>query len=192
MGAVQPETLTPLGIAALALLQEGPRHPYDMFQLMIQRHEDRIVKIRPGTLYHAIGKLAEAGLVEEIGTDREGNRPERTTYRITATGDEVLRAAVAERLAQPRQEYPVFPQAVAEAHNLPAAEVVEHLRHRAALLEREISIVHTMHRQLLDAGKPAPYLLDVDLFVHTLRAELDWVTATAAAIESGRLEWTSP
>lgn len=192
MGVVLAETLSPLALAALALLREGPRHPYDMFQLMIQRHEDRIVKVRPGTLYHAIGKLAEAGLVEDVGTERDGNRPERTTYRLTPAGEEVLLEAVADRLSQPRQEYPVFPQAVAEAHNLPVDQVVEHLRHRALLLEREIDTTSAMHQRLLAHGKHAAYLLDVDLLVHTLKAELDWVTATTAALESGRLEWTTP
>ncbi|BAS16724.1 transcriptional regulator protein [Arthrobacter sp. Hiyo8] len=45
--------LTPLGVAALALLVEAPMHPYEMYQLLMARHEDRLVKVRPGTLYHA-------------------------------------------------------------------------------------------------------------------------------------------
>src|SRR6478752_4124160 len=84
--------LTPLGLAALSLLVEEPMHPYEMFQLLIARHEDRLVKVRPGTLYHAVGRLEEQGLVAATGTDREGNRPERTTYKISAAGREALTA----------------------------------------------------------------------------------------------------
>lgn len=47
--------LTPLGVASLALLAEEPRHPYEMYQVLMARHEDRLVKVRPGTLYHAVG-----------------------------------------------------------------------------------------------------------------------------------------
>ena len=43
--------LTPLGVASLALLAEEPMHPYEMYQLLMARHEDRLVKVRPGTLY---------------------------------------------------------------------------------------------------------------------------------------------
>ena len=82
--------LTPLGVAALSLLVEEPMHPYEMYQLLIARHEDRLVKVRPGTLYHAVGRLEEQGLVTATGTDREGNRPERTTYTISAAGREAL------------------------------------------------------------------------------------------------------
>ena len=41
-------TLTPLAVAALALLAEGPTHPYEMYQTLVQRSEDRLVKVRPG------------------------------------------------------------------------------------------------------------------------------------------------
>ena len=63
--------LTPLGVAALSLLVEEPMHPYEMYQLLIARHEDRLVKVRPGTLYHAVGRLEDQGLVTATGTDRE-------------------------------------------------------------------------------------------------------------------------
>lgn len=53
--------LTPLGISALSLLVEEPMHPYKMYQPLMARHEDRLVKVRPGTLYHAVGRLAERG-----------------------------------------------------------------------------------------------------------------------------------
>lgn len=113
--------LTPLGISALSLLVEEPMHPYEMYQPLMARHEDRLVKVRPGTLYQAVGRLAERGLVETAGIDREGNRPERTTYRITPAGREALTERLQDMLAQPVNEYPTFPLAVAEAYNLPAA-----------------------------------------------------------------------
>ena len=92
--------LTPLTLAALALLAERPMHPYEMYQLSMQRRDHRLVKIRPGTLYHAVRRLAESGLVAVVGTEREGNRPERTTYEITDAGRDQLESSVALMLAQ--------------------------------------------------------------------------------------------
>ena len=40
--------LTSLGVSVLALLRERPMHGYEMFQTLVQRHADRIVKVRPG------------------------------------------------------------------------------------------------------------------------------------------------
>lgn len=67
--------LTPLGITVLALLFERPMHPYEMYQLLIQRRDDRLVKIRPGSLYHTVDRLERQELVVALGTEREGNRP---------------------------------------------------------------------------------------------------------------------
>ena len=40
--------LNPLAVSALALLAERPMHPYEMYQLMLQRREDRVVKVSAG------------------------------------------------------------------------------------------------------------------------------------------------
>lgn len=71
--------LTPLGVMVLALLREDPMHPYEMIRLMRQRHDDRIIALTNGTVYHTVARLERLGLVSEVGVDREGNRPERTT-----------------------------------------------------------------------------------------------------------------
>ena len=143
--------LTPLGVAALSLLVEEPMHPYEMYQLLMARHEDRLVKVRPGTLYHAVGRLEEHGLVDATGTDREGNRPERTTYTISAAGREALTQRLQDMLANPVNEYPSFPLAVAEAYNLPADVVVELLDRRLEACRN--SSISWSRRKSWSAGK---------------------------------------
>ncbi len=59
--------LTPLAVSALALLNEHPMHPYEMYQSLLERHKDRIVKVRPGSLYHTVERLHAADLVEITG-----------------------------------------------------------------------------------------------------------------------------
>ena len=81
--------ITPLGITALALLEElGESYPYEMYQVLLKRSADHVVKLSTGTLYHTIDRLAERGLVRPICTERHGNRPERTAYEITPEGIE--------------------------------------------------------------------------------------------------------
>ena len=119
--------LTPLGVTILGLLCERTMHPYEMYQLAAARR-GRVVKIRPGSLYHTVSRLEGEGLVRTTGTDRAGNRPERTMYEITDTGREALVHRVSDMLATPVHEYPQFPLALAEAHNVDARTVVELLR----------------------------------------------------------------
>ena len=82
--------VTSLGISVLALLRQRPMHGYEMFQTLTARHADRVLKVRPGSLYHVVNRLAEEKLIRPTGTARNGNRPERTTYELTDAGLDAL------------------------------------------------------------------------------------------------------
>ena len=94
-------------LTVLCLLREGPRHPYEMQRLIRERHKDDFLQLKPGSLYHAIERLAKAGLIEEVETSREGRRPERTVYRLTECGDvealEWLRGLLSKPVREPSQ-----------------------------------------------------------------------------------------
>ncbi|MEO6955462.1 MAG: PadR family transcriptional regulator [Antricoccus sp.] len=181
--------LSGLAIALLALLSEHPMHPYEMHQLMTERGEDRLIKIRAGSLYHKVSALQNAGLVEIVCTSREGNRPERTTYRITAEGVEALQQVVYDRVAKPVNEYPIFPLAVAELHNLPAEETIQALRSRIVALEID-ERTYLAHRDGVQArALPQRYYLDLDYSLIMIRAELTWLRATVDQFQTGELQW---
>lgn len=181
--------LTPLGVAALALLVETPMHPYEMYQLLMARHEDRLVKVRPGTLYHAVGRLEEGGLVEATGIDRAGNRPERTTYRITGTGREALTERLQNMLAEPVNEYPSFPHAIAEAHNLPADVVLELLDDRLASLEDQLGFLLRGEESVTARGIEPKFWIDIKYQQSMLRTEIDWIRSFQNDLRSGLLPW---
>ncbi|MGF4043083.1 PadR family transcriptional regulator [Paenarthrobacter nitroguajacolicus] len=184
--------LTPLGVASLALLAEQPMHPYEMYQLLMARHEDRLVKVRPGTLYHAVGRLAESGLVETAGTEREGNRPERTTYRITAAGHEALDARIQDMLSTPVNEYPVFPHAIAEAHNLPAAVVMELLAERLVALGTDLDFLVHAEAAVTAKGLDRKYWIDITYQQAMRRTEIAWIRELLEELRNGRLPWDEP
>lgn len=181
--------LTPLAMAALGLLVERPMHPYEMYQVLIHRHEDRLLKVRPGTLYHAVGRLEDAGLVEATGTARDGNRPERTTYAILPAGRSRLTESLREHLAQPAAEYPRFPQALSEAHNLPAALVLELLDRRVQSLEDKLAVLGVDRDLALSRNVAPAYWIDVGYQEHLLRSELDWVKNLVTRLGDGTLPW---
>lgn len=181
--------LTPLQLATLGVLAEEPRHPYDCYRLLMHRRADRVVRIRTGTLYHAIARLEAAGLVAEVGTDRDGNRPERTTYRITEAGRTALADRLRTMLAEPEQEHPPFRLAVSEAHNLPRHEVVDALDARAATLDAAASGMADAVDELGSTALPEAVWLELALELRLTRAESDWTRETAARIRSGEIPW---
>lgn len=183
------QQLTPLAMAALGLLAERSMHPYEMYQTLMQRHEDRLLKIRPGTLYHAVGRLESAGLVVAAGRERDGNRPERTTYAILPAGRELLSAGLRALLAQPVREYPRFPQALSEAHNLPAADVAALLESRVAALESDLAALAAERRGAERRGVPEQFWIDVGYQERLLQAELEWVGELSTRLRSGAMAW---
>lgn len=67
----------------MASLAEGPKHGYAITRDV---HEMAAVTLGPGTLYGAIARLEERGLIESLEAD-DRRRP----YRLTGSGAEMLR-----------------------------------------------------------------------------------------------------
>lgn len=185
-------SVTPLAITVLALLNERDMHPYEMYQVLLQRRGDRIVKLRPGSLYHAVARLDRDRLVAAVGTERDGNRPERTTYAITDAGRAAMKDQVAEMLEKSVREYPRFPLALAEAHNLDADTVARLLTGRIRLLEQELDRLDADRAVLVGRAKPRAFWIELD-YLHTVtRAEIDWLRRTVDELETGDLPWVTP
>jgi DNA-binding PadR family transcriptional regulator len=182
------DTLTPMGVMVLALLRESDMHPYEMVRLLRARHDDRLLTITNGTLYHTVSRLQKTGLLDEVGIDRDGNRPERTTYTLTDAGRSAVIAWVQREL--PRVDRPAeFRIALAEAHNLERDDVVELLGDRRTALVEE----HAMHRDGLDTahakGVPAQVLVEIERQEVLLEAELRWLDAFLTRLDGDELPW---
>jgi DNA-binding PadR family transcriptional regulator len=98
-----PEELLPLSPAAFHImlaLADSERHGYGIIKEVEGRTEGR-VRLGPGTLYGAIRRLEDEGLVEESDErpDASLDDERRRYYRLTAFGRRVA-AAEAERLSQ--------------------------------------------------------------------------------------------
>lgn len=73
-------------VLILTSLAGGEKHGYALIQ-DIERFAG--VKLGPGTLYGALGRMEERGLIEPVG---EPGR--RRPYRLSAAGEDVLRDAL--------------------------------------------------------------------------------------------------
>jgi DNA-binding PadR family transcriptional regulator len=72
------------GLLVLTSLAEGPKHGYAI-TLDVERLAG--VRLGPGTLYGALARLEEKGLIEPLPAD-DRRRP----YRLTGAGSTVLQA----------------------------------------------------------------------------------------------------
>ena len=176
-------------ISVLAMLREAPMHPYQMQRLLRLRHKDEILVLKRGSLYHAIGRLMRAGLIDVETTSREGKRPERTTYRITPAGVDAFLNTLREIVATPHRESSGFMAAISFLVHLDPKEAARRLKLRTEKLEREIAqraeglAAASMHVLRIN-------LIESEYLLAMLRAELAWVLALEEEIRKGKLTWS--
>jgi DNA-binding PadR family transcriptional regulator len=91
--------LTPVVLEIALSLAAGERHGYEIMQ-DVERRTDGAIVLHPGTLYRALGRLLDQGLIEELDERPAGGGDDerRRYYRLTALGQAAARAEV-DRLA---------------------------------------------------------------------------------------------
>ncbi len=175
-------------LAVLSLLREIPLHPYEIQRLLKARKKDDVLVLKRGSLYHAIKRLADAGLIEAQATSREGNRPERTTYAITDAGREALPKWLKHLVATPQHENSSLMGAVSFLFHLSPKEAASGLQNRMEALRTQIVL---LDQRLAEAMPRVGRIHLVELeYARAMRtAELDWVKDLATEISAGRLTW---
>jgi DNA-binding PadR family transcriptional regulator len=175
-------------IAVLALLREAPMHPYQMQRLLRLRHKDEILALKRGSLYHAIGRLLRAGLIAIETTGRDGNRPERTTYRLAPAGLDEFKITIRKIVATPRRESSEFMAAMSFLVHLDPEEAVRHLKERAQSLDTEIAqrtaglAAASVHVQRIN-------LIESEYLLEMLKAERAWTSRLEREVREGKLTW---
>jgi DNA-binding PadR family transcriptional regulator len=190
MRARPHRTLTPLALAILRLLHERPMHPYEMHQLVRDHGTDFVVKVRAGSLYHAVERLAGASLIASVETGREGRRPERTVYAITDAGRDEFMDNLRDLVRSPAEEFPVFAAALEMLATIEPAAARRLLMQRTFALEAQVAGAEQVAGALAKSGLDRINIIETEYTQHMLRAELTWVRDLLADIDAGTLIWS--
>jgi DNA-binding PadR family transcriptional regulator len=181
-----------LALAVLSMLTEAPMHAYRMQQLIKERHKDDVVNVTQRTsLYQTIQRLLRDDLVEVESTERSENRPERTTYAITAAGRATVREWLLAMVSTPAAEYPEFPAALSFLPNLTPAEAISALAERQDQLEQQFVALEG------DLAQGATFLARVFLIETEYQqqvavAELAYVRGLIADLTAAKITWPAP
>jgi DNA-binding PadR family transcriptional regulator len=86
--------LTPISFEILLAVIDGAHHGYAILQA-VESRLGGVLPLRTGTIYRALARLMEEGLIEESSS---GDDERRRNYRVTSRGRAIARAE-AKRLA---------------------------------------------------------------------------------------------
>ncbi len=178
----------PLALAVMALLFERPMHPYEMVSLMRERGKHESVRLRYSSLYSVVGALEREGLISPRETVREGRRPERTVYGITADGREEFLSWLRKLLREPVKEYTQFAAGLSFIAALPPDEAAGLLEERVRLLEEEIGEMRFgLGGAAERLGLPRLFLIESEHELVLREAELEWLRELVGEIRAGTL-----
>jgi DNA-binding PadR family transcriptional regulator len=190
MSDIAPD-VSPLALSILELLDERPMHPYELAATMRDRHHDEFIRLNFGSLYHTVDVLERDGQIAPVEREKEGRRPERTVYRLTEAGRELLVRVVGEILARPKRDYPQFAAGLMFMHHLEAPAAAARLRDRAEVLDAAVEKLTRIMGELRSEGVTRLALIELEHKIAMLDAERAWVRKLEGEINDGRLEWTA-
>ena len=184
-----PRKLTnPLALAVLVLLFEKEMHPYEMAATLKQRGKEQSIKLRYGSLYTVIGQLEREAFIASVGTEREGGRPERTTYRLTDAGEAEMNSWLRSLVSEPVKEYPQFEAALSLLPALPPEDVQTLLMERLGHLDEQEHRILAEIEGAAAMNLPALFLIESEYALALLRAEHSYVKGLIHVIETAELD----
>ena len=178
----------PLALAVLACLAERPMHPYEMSTTMRERGKHESIKLNYGSLYSVVEALQKHGLIAPRETVKDGRRPERTVYEITAAGRLEFVDWLAELIGTPMKEYQSFEAGLSLLGGLDPDSAVRLLEQRSAVLRAQLRGGMEMQSYAANLGVPRLFLIEGDYRRGQTEAEIEFVDKLAASIRDGSLD----
>jgi DNA-binding PadR family transcriptional regulator len=175
----------PLALAVLGCLSERPMHPYEISTTLRTRGKEQSIKLNYGSLYSVVESLQKHGLIAARETSREGRRPERTVYDITAAGQVEFEDWLAELLSTPMRDFTSLEAGLSLMAGMPPDEVARLLAERADKLQMEIGALDATFEFAKERKMPDIFMVESHFRRAMLSAELDFVRRLADDIRSG-------
>jgi DNA-binding PadR family transcriptional regulator len=172
-----------LGLAVLGVLAQRPMHRYEIATTIREQGKADDMAVKWGSLYTVVKNLERHGLVEATGTDRDGARPERTTYRITGAGRAEMADWTRELLASPEPEHPRFAAGLSMLGALAPDEATMLLHARLDRLEATIA-ARSAELARWSSQVARLFLVEDEYGLALLRAEAAWLRPLLAELEA--------
>ena len=172
-------------LVILGLLQNHPMYGYEL-KSMIEDHMADWTSIAFGSIYFALNKLSEEGLIVKVATEQEGNRPSRTIYEITDEGRMEFMTLLRRQWTEMKQEYYDFDIALFFQEYLSTAEIISMMNGKIKGLEAAIKHLESHRAESLtntEVPRTAAAIFDHSL-IH-MKAELEWLNSLKKRFPGG-------
>ena len=171
-------------LGALRFMQ--PAHGYAVREELETWHAEEWANIAYGSIYHALKKMSDEGLLRAVETGSVGNRPARTTYEVTEAGEQEFFRLLNEYWWEYKPLIDPFQVAFAFAPDVPPNDLLAALEKRRLTIQGMIDTYRIFLKEV-PKDRPPHVAEIVRLTVVRLEAELTWIDDIAAKVERGEL-----
>lgn len=180
-GQISVTRLLVLGVVRMF----GQAHGYQVRTALASWSADNWANAKPGSIYHAMRRLAAEGLLVAAGVEEGDGGPERQVYRMTADGDTEFFALLRRALADPGEGPAAVCAGLTFMTTLPRRDLLVLLRARSR--QRAVTRDTSAHLRDMNAelGKPAHVAELFGLWAAQAEGELTWLDDLIKRIEAG-------
>lgn len=159
----------------LGLVAEMPRHGYELEQVIEDRGMREWTQIGFSSIYYALGKLDERGLVS---AEIPANAKAKKIYHLTPKGKEALIHQTLATLISIQPTYHPLLLGMIHWSVLARDQALDALRTRKRVLTEELKRIEDIHFD----QQPLPDYIDAifEFSLGQLHAETDWINKTLA------------
>ncbi|MCZ7473207.1 MULTISPECIES: PadR family transcriptional regulator [unclassified Micromonospora] len=163
-----------------------PVHGYDVRRELLSWSADKWANVQPGSIYHALRKLTDEGLLRTVSVEQVGARPARTTYEVTPKGEDEFETLLRAQWWQLHEPPDPFVAAFSFLPAMPREEAAAALRNRANLLRAGVESTRaSLDSDWVRTRKPVHVGWMFELWLARAEAESAWCERIAERIESG-------
>nr|WP_276514864.1 PadR family transcriptional regulator [Nocardia transvalensis] len=164
------------------MAKRGPMHGHQLRRDARLDRADLWSRVKPGSLYGALHRMSDEGLIRPVRTEQEGALPARTVYEITGEGRRELRALRDEAFTGVDIRPDPVDLALAVSDDLDRELLRGYIEDRlAALRARRSRIEHQPDRRRPDRNTADDLI--VDHAIMRIQAEIDWHEKVLACVD---------
>lgn len=167
----------------------GRAHGYQVRRELLSWSADKWANVAPGSIYHALKKMAGENLLEEVAADDDQARgPDRVAYRLTPDGETEFQLLLAKSLSEddesPQSGYRLA-AAVTFLPTLTRARAISLLRLRITQVRGQEATTRHLVEEAEDWGQP-PHVMELyRLWLTNAEAVASWLEGLVARLTAG-------
>jgi DNA-binding PadR family transcriptional regulator len=168
----------------------GKAHGYQVRRELLTWSADKWANVKPGSIYHALKKMADEELLAEVDadTDAAARGPDRTAYRLTDAGETEFQLLLARSLTDSddtaQSAYRLM-AGITFMTALPRDRAVSLLRHRLTRMEGQRATSQDLLSNGSSWGQPAHVDELYRLWLANTEAMIGWLRQLIDRLEGG-------